>query len=251
MADIFHLDVTGLACPQPVLKTRELLDGGHRGPLTVGLDNDASAVNVATFLEGKGLKTQLYRQGSLWLILAHEADAPEILVWYGPDGWRAVMEDPAARAEGVPRAPRDGAVIELVQPEPPVPAPVASASAVPAPAAPEDPSGFVAVLAGSQFMGTGDEALGAELARSFFDALAAAGRPPRLIAFYNTGVLLTTRESSIVEALRDLERQGSVVISSGVCLEALAVMEQLKVGRIGGMYEIIDAQRRADRVIRL
>ncbi len=242
MADIFHLDVTGLPCPQPVLKTRAVLDGGRQAPLTVGLDNEASAVNVATFLEGKGLKVQTYRQGPLWLVLAHEADSPEILVWYGPDGWRAVMEDSSSR---------DEPVIDLIQPvkaeEPAAPAVTASRPA------PEPPRAgdYVAVLAGSQFMGAGDEVLGAKLAQGFFDTLAATGQPPRLIAFYNTGVLLTTRESSIVEALRDLERQGSTVISSGVCLEALGVKDQLKVGRIGNMYEIINAQRHAARVVRL
>lgn len=240
MADIFHLDVTGLSCPQPVLRIKAVLDGGRRAPLTVGLDNESSAVNVATFLEGKGFKVQTYRQGPLWLVLAHEADSPEILVWYGPDGWRAVMEDSAAREE---------TVIDLIQPVPPEE--LAAPGPDPASAPETDPGEYVAVLAGSQFMGAGDERLGAALANGFFEALAAAGQPPRLVAFYNTGVLLTTRESSIVEALRALERRGSTVISSGVCLEALGVKEQLKVGRIGGLDEIINAQRHAARVIRL
>lgn len=252
MPSVFYLDATGLTCPQPVLRTKTVLDGGHKGPLTVGLDNDASAINVATFLQGMGFQTQTYRQGNQWLVLGHGGDSGEILVWYGPGGWQAVTDD-----EGEARKLEDDPIIDLISPVsvggPAVPPPsVMSPSLRPPVDRPNAMEGEnVSILVGSEFMGVGDDGLGAKLALNFFDTLAALGQPPRLIAFYNTGVHLTTRDSSVVEALRDLVSQGSTVISCGVCLEYFQVKNQLKVGRIGNMYEIINAQRNADRVVRL
>ena len=256
MSQIMHLDATGLACPQPVLRTKAILDAGHKGSLTIGLDNEASAINVATFLQGMGFKTQTYQQANQWLVLGHGGDAANILVWYGQGGWQTVTDD-----EGEARKLEDDPIIDLISPvsvgNPSGPPPIIAASvpsnsssaAIVCPV--QDTSDNVAVLVGSEFMGAGDDGLGAKLALNFFDTLAALGQPPRLIAFYNTGVRLTTRDSSIVEALRDLVSQGSTVISCGVCLEYFQIREHLKVGRIGNMYEIINAQRNADRVVRL
>ncbi|MDR1922682.1 MAG: sulfurtransferase-like selenium metabolism protein YedF [Candidatus Adiutrix sp.] len=255
MTDIPHLDVRGLACPQPVLKTKALLDGGHKGPLTVELDNEASAVNVAAFLQGQGFTAQTYQQGRQWLVLGREAAGPEILVWHGPRGWQAAADDD----QGAPRTPPDESIIDLVTPVAvgaPAPPPAAAESAPAGRSLQRDPdsprdSANTVLLAGSRFMGLGDETLGAKLAAAFFDTLAALDQPPRLAAFYNGGVYLTTHDSPILEAIKDLAEQGAVVISCGVCLEYFKLKEQLKVGRIGNMYEIINAQRTADRVVRL
>lgn len=109
----------------------------------------------------------------------------------------------------------------------------------------------VALMVGSRFMGKGNDELGTLLAASFFDVLAAVGNPPAIISFYNTGVFLSTRDGPILESIQALAAQGAAVISSGVCLDFFNLKHQLKVGRIGNMYEIINAQRTADRVIRM
>jgi len=45
-----RLDCRGLACPHPVLKTKELLDQGEAPHLTVLVDNPAAQENVGRFL---------------------------------------------------------------------------------------------------------------------------------------------------------------------------------------------------------
>lgn len=250
MATIFHLDLTGLTPSQAILKTSAVLENGHQDPLTASLDSEAAAATMADFLLSVGLKTQVYQRGRQWLVLGHPADSPEILVWHGPDGWQAAMDD-----HGRPRRTDDEPIIDLVRPislgQPLKPAPEPSAPPVTSEPDPAAGGGGTVVLAGSRFMGNGDDALGGKLAVNFFDTLAALGQPFKIIAFYNTGVFLTTRESSIVQALRDLASRGSAVISCGVSLEHFDLKNSLKVGRIGNMYEIINAQRHAGHVIRL
>lgn len=251
MAKIFHMDLTGLTPSQAIIKTSAVLEEGRQGPITVGLDSEPAAAAIADFLQSVGLKTQVYRQDRQRLVLGHPADSPEILVWHGPGGWQTAMDD---SDRSLSREP-DETVIDLIQPlnigrtapaqpEPAERTPINDVQ-------PDKRSGETVVLAGSQFMGAGDEALGAKLAANFFDTLAALGQPVKVVAFYNTGVFLTTRESAVVQALRDLAGRGSTIISCGICLEHFHLENSLKVGRIGNMYEIIKAQRNAAQIIRL
>ena len=237
------MDLTGLAYPQPVMKTQALLEEGRGGPLTIGLDEAMSASAVAALLTAAGLKAQTYRQGDHWLGLGREWRAPEILVWHGPGGWQAALDDQADTEEGDEEPILDlGPPLSPVSPGPgPTP---------PTPPALEPEPGRAVVMVGSRHMGVGEDALWDKLATAFFDTLAALDPPPRLIAFYNTGVFLTTRESALVEALRDLAGRGATVISCGLCLEYFNLRDQLKVGRIGNMYEIVKAQTQAARVVR-
>ena len=244
MGRIFHLDLTGLPYPQPVLKIQALLEEGRRGPLTIGLDDAISSAAVSALLTAAGLINQTYRQDNHWLVLGREPGTPEILVWHGPGGWQAALDDP--------REAEEETIIDLgpaltpwrTETEPPPP------SASLSPAGPDRPEPMV-VLVGSQVMGSGEDALGARLVTAFFDALAGLDPPPKLLAFYNTGVFLTTRDSAVAEALRDLAGRGAAIISSGLCLEHFRLENQLKVGRIGNMYEIVKAQAQGARVLRL
>jgi selenium metabolism protein YedF len=232
---IFHLDLTGWPYPQPVLKIQARLEEGRRGPLTVSLAEAMSATAVQALLASAGLIALTFRQDDRWLVLGREAGSPEILVWYGPGGWQAALDDPAETEEEP--------ILDL--------GPALSPWRPETDPAPRAWTEQTVVLAGSQVMGAGEDALGARLATAFFDTLAGLDPPPLLLAFYNTGVFLTTRDSAVVEALRDLAARGATVISSGLCLEHWGLKDQLKVGRIGNMYEIVKAQSRAARVLRL
>jgi selenium metabolism protein YedF len=53
------LDCRGLACPNPVLKTKELIDRGDVQQLTVLVDNPAAQENVGRFLQRAGFKVRV------------------------------------------------------------------------------------------------------------------------------------------------------------------------------------------------
>jgi selenium metabolism protein YedF len=59
-----ELDCRGQACPQPVLKTKEIVDQGDVLQLTVLVDNEAARENVSRFLERSGYQVQVGGQGS-------------------------------------------------------------------------------------------------------------------------------------------------------------------------------------------
>ncbi len=55
------LDCRGLACPNPVIKTKELIDQGDVRELTVLVDNPAAQENVSRFLQRAGFEVQVRR----------------------------------------------------------------------------------------------------------------------------------------------------------------------------------------------
>lgn len=59
-----ELDCRGENCPQPVLKTKEIVDQGDVLQLTVLVDNEAARENVSRFLERSGYQVQIAGQGS-------------------------------------------------------------------------------------------------------------------------------------------------------------------------------------------
>lgn len=52
------LDCRGLACPQPVINTKEALEGAA-GPILVIVDNQASCTNVRRFAESQGARVEV------------------------------------------------------------------------------------------------------------------------------------------------------------------------------------------------
>lgn len=76
------LDCRGLACPQPVIRTKELLDAGGVETVEVMVDNKAASINVSRFLESRGFSVQTRTEGDDFTIVAvwdssKEADESE------------------------------------------------------------------------------------------------------------------------------------------------------------------------------
>jgi len=59
-----ELDCRGLACPAPVLQTRELLEKEHPEVIKVTVDNEAAKQNVSRFLESQSFEVVVESEGS-------------------------------------------------------------------------------------------------------------------------------------------------------------------------------------------
>lgn len=62
------IDCRGLACPNPVLKTKELLDRGDVQRLTVLVDNLAARENVSRFLGRSGFQVQAEESNGIFAV---------------------------------------------------------------------------------------------------------------------------------------------------------------------------------------
>ncbi len=74
---------------------------------------------------------------------------------------------------------------------------------------------------------------------------------PDAICFYTDGVRLAVTGSPVLDTLRSLESKGVRLILCSTCLIYFNLTDQVKVGIVGGMPDIIEAQRMAAKVITL
>jgi selenium metabolism protein YedF len=195
-----HLDCRGLACPNPVLKTKEIIDQGEVEKLTVLVDNPAARENVGRYLSRAGFEVKV----------AEEAGG------FAVTGWRGGLAPGAGETERGEQAAQK-----------------------------------ILVLIGTDRVGTGDDALGKKLMTSFVATLKEMGRDLWCVVLLNAGVKLAVAGSEILAGLKELEREGVMVLVCGTCLNHFQLLEQKQVGETTNMLDIVTHMQLADKVISL
>ncbi len=74
---------------------------------------------------------------------------------------------------------------------------------------------------------------------------------PAAICFYANGVRLVVEGSPVIDVLRSLETKGVHLVLCSTCLNYYNLSDQVLAGIVAGMTDIIEAQRRASKVIAL
>jgi selenium metabolism protein YedF len=111
--------------------------------------------------------------------------------------------------------------------------------------------GDTVLLFASDRLGDGPEELGRLLMKNFIITLLdVAGAPDRLL-FVNSGVLLTTEGSEVLEALEALGDRGVEVLSCGLCLDFFHRKDRLRVGGVTNMFTIAESLLKAGSVVRV
>jgi selenium metabolism protein YedF len=117
-------------------------------------------------------------------------------------------------------------------------------------AAPQLDSSLLLLITGDG-MGRGDSILRRKLIDTYLFLLDENNMLPGTICFYTDGVKLLVEGSSVLDSLRALESKGVRLIICKTCLDHYGLTDKVQVGKIGGMMDIITAQREAKRVITL
>ncbi len=86
-----EIDCRGLACPAPVLKTKEMIEQEKPETLTVIVDNEAAKQNVTRFMEHQGLAVSVREEGSEFHVTGRTKE--------GATPATAPVKDVAAEAE--------------------------------------------------------------------------------------------------------------------------------------------------------
>jgi selenium metabolism protein YedF len=64
-----ELDCRGLACPAPVLQTKQLIEKERPGLIKVMVDNEASKQNVSRFLESQSFQITVEQEGAVFHVI--------------------------------------------------------------------------------------------------------------------------------------------------------------------------------------
>ncbi len=100
-------------------------------------------------------------------------------------------------------------------------------------------------------MGDAEPALQIKLITTYFKLLDESNVLPAVICFYANGVHLVVEGSPVLESLKSLESKGVHLVLCNTCLNYYNLSDKVQVGIVGGMTDIIEAQRRAGKLITL
>lgn len=100
-------------------------------------------------------------------------------------------------------------------------------------------------------MGSADTALQHKLLDKYLRLLVENGSLPAAICFYTDGVKLVVEGSPELQQLSQLEKNGVRLIICSTCLDYFGLTDKVRVGFVGGMPDILEAQVRASKVITL
>ncbi len=213
---MIQVNAMGDACPLPVVKTKNALESLTSADIIETLvDNDVAVQNLLRFAKNRGL---VAKQKTL-----------------GENAFAVVIEVPASSfEESAPEGEKD-AIEEYLSCSPLVC---------------EDKPKKVVVVIASDRMGSGDDALGETLMKSFVYALTQQDRLPDTILTYNGGVKLACEGSPAFNDLKEMKSRGVTIFSCGTCLNFYDLSDKLGVGESTNMYEIVAMMLEADRIVK-
>ena len=112
-------------------------------------------------------------------------------------------------------------------------------------------SASTVILINNDGMGAAEEALRHRLLGIYLTLLLENGLYPGAICVYAAGVKMVVDGSPVLDLLRSLEEYGVRLVVCSTCLQYYGLAEQVRVGIVGGMNDIILAQWMAGKVITL
>ena len=107
------------------------------------------------------------------------------------------------------------------------------------------------ILITREGMGSADLPLQHKLLDTYLKLLIENDSLPAIICFYTDGVKLVVEGSPFIERLSQNEKKGVRLIICSTCLSHFGLSEKVRVGVVGGMSDILEAQVKASKVITL
>ena len=98
-------------------------------------------------------------------------------------------------------------------------------------------------------LGDGAEELGNILIKAFINTLPETTLKPKSLIFLNSGIFLALKDSLVLDALKKLEQMGIEILVCGTCLDYYHKKQELEVGIISNMYDIIERLSQTGNII--
>lgn len=206
-----RLDLRGLMCPEPVLRTKRMLDAKPDGALEVLVDSDINVMNLTRLANSLGLTLEAKENNT-------------------ETGYKVLI---GARAKDHSHSP------------PPQPLPSKSA----AQAGQSAQSRTTVVFIAKDTFGEGDRDFSVNLINVFLQTILQAGHQPQAILLANTGVRLLDPDLSVNKVLADFKEKGVDVLACGLCVEFYGLKDKIPKEQITNMYAICEYLFSAEKVI--
>jgi selenium metabolism protein YedF len=205
-----QIDLRGLTCPEPVIRTKKLFDNPATTAVHALVDDDVCVNNLQRL--ARSLKVDFDvedRKGHFAVSLQRG--------------------DKAATSVAPP---------EHTHPEP-ISASVATVSGA---------VGTVVLLA-KDHLGEGDPEFSRTLINLFLQTMFESGHRPRAILLMNTGVKLMAKDSPALKVLNDFKNADVEVLACGLCVDFYGVKDAVPKEQLTNMFAICEFMMAADKII--
>lgn len=210
------VDCRGLACPQPILRTKQALEEIAAGIIIVIVDNEAAKGNVTRFAESQGCKVSVEEKGGDFYLAIEKKEESKATGITPPEVITCPNRPGGADQPGQQNMPSKKETVLVFK---------------------------------SDQMGIGEAALGKILIQALFKTLPGVDEKPGKLIFYNRGVYLTAEGSEVLPVLKELAANGMEILVCGTCLDYYHLKEKLAVGTISNMFSILETMAKAAKVI--
>lgn len=207
------LDLRGLMCPEPVLRTKKILDGKPQGAVEVLVDSDINVMNLTRLANSLGLVIQSKQ----------EEDGYTVVIKNTP-GQSHSHDLPATRKSETEQSAEKNTNTKDVK------------------------TSTVVLIAKDAF-GEGDRDFSLNLMNVFLQTILQAGHRPQAILLANTGVRLMDPDSSVNKVLSEFKDAGVDVFACGLCVEFYGLKDKIDKAQITNMYAICEYLFSADKII--
>lgn len=223
------LDCKGLACPEPVLRTRECIEKQKPAEFMVVVDNSTAVENITRFVNNNGYTVAKVQQKDAFFELTiqkvestmdEQTAVPSFEKTHFFKDGEIFNKNPMFLKNGETYA-------DYVS---------------------YDKKRKTVILLATDKLGHGDDELGAKLMENFLATL--SEMDVWQIIMVNGGVHLATKEGKNLESLKKLAGQGVKINVCGTCLNHFGLLEEKKIGETTNMLDIVTTLDLADKVIR-
>jgi selenium metabolism protein YedF len=206
-----QIDLRGLTCPEPVLRTKKLFDNPDIAFVQALVDDDVCVNNLKRL--ARSLKANIKvedRSGHFAVTLSRNDNKAETSM--APTD----HTHPHVVGSGVgKRANEVGTVVLLAK----------------------------------DHLGEGDAEFSRTLINLFLQTLFDAGHRPRALLLMNSGVKLMAKDSQALKVLNDFREAGVEVLACGLCVDFYGVKESVPKEQITNMFAIVEYLMAADRIL--
>lgn len=228
------LDLRGLTCPEPVLRTKKLIDDQSLSCIEVLVDSEVNVQNLTRLGNSQKLT-----------VLSETED----------QHFKVVLQRPTTTTETTTETTAETTLSEHRH-EPS--AAITKLSTIAAGTNHNMSSTGTIILISRNKFGESDHNsdkvkedhdFSANLLNLFLQTLLQSGHEPRAILMVNSGVKLMDPDGPYIKVLTELREKGIEVLACGLCLDYYGLKSKIKTEQVTNMFAICEYLFSADRVI--
>lgn len=220
-----EIDLRGLTCPEPVLRTKKLIDDQSITVIEALVDSEVNVQNLSRLAHSQKRSLSCAKSENHFLVIISRPDAPSLESSQAPGHnhnqvQSQVQSKNMGQSQAAAAGSRGGGLVIFIN---------------------RDTFGQGASDADHDFSNN--------LLNVFLQTLEQSGHKPAAILLANSGVKLMDPDSAHNKVLQDLKAGGSVVLGCGLCLDYYKLKEKVATEQITNMFAICEYLLAADQVI--